>query len=172
VSRLAGILAAAVTFALFSFGSGVSAAGYQNLILAASERVQSAGDVDFSRAPVWRAVVRCSDRNDDVDCLLERMTASPSEVPPDWIVAAALNLARFFDGRLRSESNGLDDLRSAQAYLVAAAYEARSGQAAKARADFQTALERANGAERSQYIGAAQLVTVYAKQALSALGHS
>ncbi len=148
---------------------GAAAAGYANLILTI-DRPQDLGDIDLSRAPKWRALTKCSERSDDVDCLLERMTASPSEVPASWIVGAALNLARYFDGRLRSESNGVDDLRAAQAYVLAAAYEARDGQPAKARADFQTALARANGAERSDYLVSAQLVTAYATQALGALG--
>jgi hypothetical protein len=159
-----------VAFALGLFTTaGAVAAGDANLVLTI-ERPQDLADIDLSRPPLWRALSKCGAASDDIDCLLERMTASPSEVPASWIVASALNLARYFDGRLRSESNGADDLRAAQAYLVAAVYEARDGAPARARTDFQTALARANGAERSQYLVSAQLVSVYATRALGALG--
>jgi hypothetical protein len=162
-------IAIALAFALGLCTPAGAAEGDANLVLTI-ERPQALAEIDFSRPPRWRALIKCSERNDDIDCLLERMTASPSEVPAIWIVASALNLAHYFDGRLRSESNGVDDLRAAQAYLVAAVYEARDGQPVKARADFQTALARANGAERSDYLLSAQLVTVYASRALDALG--
>jgi hypothetical protein len=134
--------------ALLAFTATAARADDRNLILTDKSR-QSAGDIDFTQPPVWKTPVACDVRDLHDGCRLARMTAEPTGTAPSEIVATAMRIARRIDASRDQSTDGYSSLRAAEAYLVAAVYEAQSDNVSAARELYKLVLSRAGDVPRS-----------------------
>jgi hypothetical protein len=142
-------LAAFASFVVL-FGLLASSARAENRsLLLTDHATQATSDIDFTLLPIWHALNKCPEHTVTDSCRLERMTENPAGTARSEIIGTALRLAQLIDGGRSDDPDGFYSLRAAQAYLVAAAYEAELERVDEARAHYALAAARAGEVPRT-----------------------
>lgn len=118
-------------------------------LLLSDQAHQAISDVDFAQLPVWRPLVKCPEHTMIESCRLQRMTENPEGTGRDEIIGAALRIAQQLDVERGETQDGFLSLRAAQAYLIAAAFEADLLRTDAARAHYSLAVARAGEVPRT-----------------------
>jgi hypothetical protein len=134
---------AGVLCALLFVLAGAGALADSRSLLLADRATQSVGDVDFSQLPIWHSIFKCGEHLTTDSCRLQKMTENPVGTARAEIIGTALRLAVQIDRGRADTADGFASLRAAQAYLIAASFEAETNRLTESRFHFQLALDRA-----------------------------